>query len=51
MAKPYTPERKVGMINAAKYGEVETLKNGTKVRVRSIRADDKQRYIPSLPES
>lgn len=33
----------LGMMNGAKYEEVETLKNGTTVRVRSIHADDKKR--------
>jgi len=31
------------MIDAAKYDKIETLKNGTAVRIRSIRADDKDR--------
>ena len=31
------------MINAANYDQAETLKNGTAVRVRSIRPDDKNR--------
>jgi RimJ/RimL family protein N-acetyltransferase len=31
------------MIDAAHYDQIETLKNGTAVRVRSIRADDKQK--------
>jgi RimJ/RimL family protein N-acetyltransferase len=31
------------MMDAANYDHVETLKNGTTVRVRSIRADDKDR--------
>jgi RimJ/RimL family protein N-acetyltransferase len=31
------------MIDAANYNQVETLKNGAVVRVRSIRADDKNR--------
>ena len=33
------------MIDAANYDQVETLKNGTKVRIRSIRADDKDRTL------
>ena len=31
------------MIDAAKYDKIETLKNGTAVRVRSVRPDDKNR--------
>ena len=31
------------MMNAAEYEKLETLKNGTGVKVRSIRADDKNR--------
>jgi RimJ/RimL family protein N-acetyltransferase len=36
-------QRVFGMIDAAKYLESGTLKNGTAVRVRAIRADDKSR--------
>jgi RimJ/RimL family protein N-acetyltransferase len=31
------------MIDAANYNEIETLKNGMRVRIRSIRPDDKHR--------
>ena len=31
------------MMDAAKYEKLETMKNGTSVRIRSIRADDKNR--------
>jgi RimJ/RimL family protein N-acetyltransferase len=31
------------MIDSANYGEIESLKNGARVRVRSIRPDDKNR--------
>jgi GNAT superfamily N-acetyltransferase len=31
------------MLDAAKYDKIETLKNGTAVRIRSVRADDKNR--------
>lgn len=36
------------MIDAAKYNEVETLKNGTVVNIRSIRADDKNRIAEAF---
>lgn len=43
------------MINASTYNEIETLKNGTEVRIRSIRADDKQKLSEAFhnlePES
>jgi len=32
------------MMNAAKYEAIETLKNGITVRIRSVRADDKERF-------
>ena len=37
------PQGMVGMIDPAKYDEIETLKNGTAVRIRSVQADDKRR--------
>jgi RimJ/RimL family protein N-acetyltransferase len=44
-----------GMIDASKYEKVEKLKNGTAVRIRSIRADDKGRISEAFrnldPES
>jgi len=36
------------MIDAANYDQVETLKNGTTVRIRSIRADDKDRVFEAF---
>jgi GNAT superfamily N-acetyltransferase len=43
------------MIDAANYEEIVTLKNGTGVRIRSIRPDDKQRLVTAFknldPES
>jgi RimJ/RimL family protein N-acetyltransferase len=43
------------MIDAANYNQVATLKNGTKVRIRSIRPDDKKRLVEAFkkldPES
>jgi RimJ/RimL family protein N-acetyltransferase len=33
------------MIDPTNYDQVETLKNGTAVRIRSVRADDKNRFI------
>jgi RimJ/RimL family protein N-acetyltransferase len=32
------------MVDAAKYQNLETLRNGTAVRIRSVRADDKERF-------
>jgi GNAT superfamily N-acetyltransferase len=43
------------MVDAANYAQAETLKNGTAVRIRSIRADDKKRISEAFknlePES
>ncbi|CAB5132395.1 4-hydroxybutyrate CoA-transferase [Olavius algarvensis associated proteobacterium Delta 3] len=43
------------MIDAAAYDAIETLKNGIDVRIRSIRADDRERIIEAFrnlePES
>jgi len=43
------------MIDAANYDQVATLKNGIKVRIRSIRPDDKKRLVEAFknldPES
>ena len=43
------------MVDAANYNHVETLKNGIKVRIRSIRPDDKKRLVEAFknldPES
>lgn len=43
------------MVDAANYNQVETLKNGIKVRIRSIRPDDKKRLVEAFknldPES
>jgi GNAT superfamily N-acetyltransferase len=43
------------MLDATAYDEIETLKNGSTVRVRSVRADDKQRISEAFqnlePES
>jgi GNAT superfamily N-acetyltransferase len=43
------------MIDAANYEKIEALKNGMKVRIRSIRTDDKQRLAEAFknldPES
>lgn len=36
------------MIDATKYDEIETLKNGTVVHVRSVRADDKKRVAEAF---
>ncbi len=36
------------MIDAANYDHVETLKSGTKVRIRSIRPDDKKRLVEAF---
>jgi GNAT superfamily N-acetyltransferase len=32
------------MMDAAKYEKIETLKNGTAVKIRSVRTDDKDRF-------
>ncbi len=49
------PEGASGMIDAAKYDEIETLKKGTTVRIRAIRANDKKRISEAFrnlePES
>jgi len=43
------------MIDAAKYDQIATLRNGMKVRVRSIRPDDKDKLVKAFknldPES
>jgi len=43
------------MVDAANYNQVETLKNGIEVRIRSIRPDDKKRLVEAFknldPES
>ena len=43
------------MIDASNYYEIETLNNGTEVRIRSIRSDDKQKLAEAFrnlePES
>ncbi|RPJ08163.1 MAG: N-acetyltransferase [Deltaproteobacteria bacterium] len=43
------------MVDAANYNQVETLKNGIEVRIRSIRPDDKERLVEAFknldPES
>jgi GNAT superfamily N-acetyltransferase len=36
------------MIDAANYDEIETLKNGMRVRIRSIRPDDKNRLVEAF---
>jgi RimJ/RimL family protein N-acetyltransferase len=36
------------MIDAAKYEEIETLKNGTVVRIRPVRANDKNRITEAF---
>jgi RimJ/RimL family protein N-acetyltransferase len=36
------------MIDAANYDQVATLKNGIKVRIRSIRPDDKKRLVEAF---
>ena len=49
------PQGVSGMIDAAKYDKIETLKNGTAVRIRSVRAGDKDRISEAFrnlePES
>lgn len=50
-----TPEGDSPVIDAARYAKPETLKNGTAVKVRSIRPDDKKRLAAAFenlePES